>query len=478
MKKVLLAGTAMTLVALATPAKAELKLDLGGYFSGYGVFTDNNEATINAGYGATAAGAGSATSLRQFDFRRDTEVHVMGETTLDNGLTVGFQTEQALGGATVTDEAYAYGQGGWGRINLGSEDGAAYLLQVAAPGADSNTDGLRTYIQALAPITNQTVFYRSVGDGSGYDQEVLTLSTLDASTGAFGSGGVLDYDHQSDPTATNTDRISYLTPKFNGFQGGVSFAPEQGQNAVGNNVAAPTADNNVAAAFDRSASALNAVGNGGATQYEDIWEAAVRWDGEFQGFGISAGGGFSTADLESAAVITAQAATANGDFGLTDGVESWNAGASVTWSGFSLGGSWLHSEQGVTANIEDNGTAIAVRSGDVERETWVVGLGWDNGPWHVGGSYLLQETTTPTFNNLAAAVAANDVFFNGNTNEVDKFTVGAGYTFGPGMTFRGSVAWGEFDAGGFIGDTGTAASIVQAADNDYQQIAIGTQIDF
>lgn len=482
MKKVLLAGTAIVgLAVLAQPAHAELKLDLGGYFSGYGVFSDNNEP------------AGAANSLRDFDLRRDTEVHVSGETTLDNGLTVGFHTEQALGNTgaalgdgTQTDEAYAYFSGSWGRVNLGSEDGAAYLLQVAAPGADSNTDGLRTYIQALAPTTNQTQFFRSHGTGVGtqYNNVAYTFSALD---GAFGGGTVIDYDHTGDPTAANTDRISYLTPKFSGFQAGVSYAPEQGQNIVGNNVAAPTIDSNAANAFAAgvalATTAATATTNAaGMTQFEDIWEASARYDGEFSGFGFSLGGGYSSADIEAPAVIATGAfvagvaATNNGAYGIVDGTESWNGGASITWNGFSAGGSYLHTETGVAATVENETTAAASRvTGDVTRETWVGGLGWDNGPFHLGASYLHQETELPTLTSQTAATAIGDMWFSGTSNTVTKTTIGGGYTFGPGMTFRGSVAFGEFEADGF---TGLSTAPVAAVDNRFTQVAIGTQIDF
>ena len=108
----------------------------------------------------------SANSLRTFDFRRDNEIHFTGETTLDNGLTVGSHTEMKIagspsvggpGGSGLIDESYAYFSGGWGRFNFGQEDGSAYLLQVSAPSADSNVDGMRVYIQALTPRESQGV---------------------------------------------------------------------------------------------------------------------------------------------------------------------------------------------------------------------------------------------------------------------------------------------------------------------------------
>jgi outer membrane protein OmpU len=503
MKKVLLAGTALVgFAAFAAPAHAELKLDLGGYFSGYGVWSDNNERVFAGTAGGTgeeldhftgAGGGALLSSAREFDLRRDSEVYVSGETTLDNGLTVGFHTEQALGNSaapgTVTDEAYAYFSGSWGRVNLGSEDGAAYLLQTAAPGADSNTDGLRTYMKSFAPVTNQTILYRSVGTGANaYGTQALVFSALDSS---FGGGDQLDYDHISDPTAANTDRITYLTPKFSGFQGGLSFAPEQGQNTVGNNIANPTANNDVAASFAALAAnstgatvaAANAVtaASAGATQYEDIWEAAVRWDGEFEGFGLSVGGGYSQADIEAPAAVATVAAdatageVANGAFGVVDGTETWNVGAGATWNGFSLGANYLQTSVGVAGTVENAADAVARLTGDVERKTWVLGMAWDNGPYHLGASYLNQETELPRLSNMTAAVASGDQFFNGATHEADKATIGGGYTFGPGMTFRGSVSWGDFEAGG---TANTTAAPVAAPDNSFTQVAIGTQIDF
>ena len=131
MKKLLLAGVAMGSVALAAPAHAGVELEVGGYFKGYGVFIDQDEIP------------GSQTT--DFDFIRDTEIHIGGETTLDNGLTIGahFEVDADGGDAFGVDESYVYFSGNWGRVNFGAEDGAGYLLQVAAPSADTHVDGMR-----------------------------------------------------------------------------------------------------------------------------------------------------------------------------------------------------------------------------------------------------------------------------------------------------------------------------------------------
>jgi hypothetical protein len=397
MKKLLLASTALLgFVAAATPAAAELNLDLGGHFRGYGVFNDNDEV-------------GAADSLHSFDFRRDTEVHFTGEATSDNGLTVGAHYEGFVGGDIATDEAYAYFSGNWGRVNFGSEDGAAYLLQVAAPSADSNVDGLRIAIQNVN-ATGADVATLGALPGAGYTG-VFTdrYSSNVAGNGSF----LLDYDHAD---FQDTERLTYLSPKYMGFQAGLSYAPEAGQKIIGNGLAQAAQDDDV-------------------NNFENLWEAGLRWDGEFEGFGISTGAGYSHASAEN----DTAAATAVGDVG--DDLDTWNVGLNVVFQGFSVGGAWLSSDTGV-----DDGTAAGA---DLESDTWVIGAAWDNGPYHVGVSYLDQEVESGA-----------------STVDADKATIGAGYTYGPGMSFRGAVAFGSVDEN------------ITPTDEDFTQVTIGTDIQF
>jgi len=419
MKKLLMAGTAIVGAAvLASPAKADLKLDLGGHFRGYALYSDQDETGT----------AGNSDDLRNFDFRRDFEVHFSGETTTDQGLTVGVHAELDLGSEdgfyegsqtnlqqspwannfdkapNQLDEAYMYFSGGWGRVNFGSEDGAAYLLQVAAPSADSNVDGLRVYVQGL----NMDVW----DDGA-------VNNSFGPTVGSTWSGYsyALGYDNAF---FRNSDRITYLTPKWNGFQAGVSFAPEQGQNAVDNAFGSMNTDDD-------------------DVDYENLWDVAARWDGEFNGFGISVGAGYTHASNETDAGAN--------NFG-SDDVAAWDAGINVAYMGWSLGVGYLdYTDTGVN-DTGGNGTDVT---------TWIVGGAWDNGPWHVGASWYNTEFDQNAF---------GFQFTNGNGLEIDRFTVGGGYTYGPGMTFRGAVAWGETDTG------------VAADDTDFVQVTFGTDVSF
>lgn len=363
------------------PALADIDLSLGGFWRGYAVVTDNGET-------GTAA---ASDDLRDKDFRRDVELYVEGKTTLDNGVTLGFMHEQDFGGANANDESYLYFQGGFGRVNLGSEDGAAYLLQTFVPGADENIDGRRVYIQAL--------------NSDGWNDNDFTDGDFD--------GERLDYDNAD----FKTDRVTYLTPKWNGFQAGFSYAPETGQNAVGNNIAGMGADDTVG-------------------DFEHMHEAAVAWKGDVSDVAVSFSAGYAAAPVE-----TAAAAGLAG----SDDRRTWNAGLDLGVGEFGVGFTWLESNNGVEPLAGE----------DADTTSFQLGADWDRGPYHLGASWYRRS-----FDEGVPDVGANDL-------DVDRYTAGGTYGFGPGMTFRGAVSVGTADAN-------TAGQ----PDIDFTQIAIGTEVQF
>ena len=73
---------------------------------------------------------GDDTDRNETGIFSDGEIWFMGETTLDNGITFGanVQLESFGNTADVIDEDFAYISGSFGRINIGSENSAAYLM--------------------------------------------------------------------------------------------------------------------------------------------------------------------------------------------------------------------------------------------------------------------------------------------------------------------------------------------------------------
>jgi outer membrane protein OmpU len=337
MNKLMLGAAAVALTLAVSPAFAAddsgVKLGLGGHFKGYVNYSDED-------------------NVKAVDLLRSTEVHFGGETTLDNGLTVGAHIEATADGADSfdTDESYVYMAGSWGRLNVGEEDGAAYLLQVAAPSADDNIDGLRQFI-------NPAVI-----------------------------GGSIDY---ANDLAVDAEKVTYLSPVFSGFQAGVSYA------VVNDGTTASTSGNR---------SDITSV-NG------DVIEGAVRYEGMVGSVGLIAGGGYAT----------------SGDADT----DEWNLGADLDIGAFGLGA--VYTTQEVVNDDSD---------------TWVLGADYTTGPFKIGASYLNNDETV------------------GTDTETDRYAAGVTYSYGPGMTFRGSVGYKDFD------------SAVNTQDGDATTVSVGTQINF
>ena len=374
-------------VAVATPAHAQVSLDLGGWFKGYGFYTDQDDDD-------------AAAESRELDIIRDTEVHFGGETTLDNGLTVGIHIEAETDTEESFDvqESYAYFSGAWGRVNFGAEDGAAYLLQVEAPSADSNVDGIRQYV-------NPVNYTSAVAPG-------VTVA---------GAGGV-DYDQDVTGYA---DKLSYLSPIMNGFQVGLTYTPDIADLSTEDALNTDDVDDTLGSAY----------------------EAALRYEGQFNNVGVIVGAGYTHVDLEDNV-----APQAGGDT-FSDDREAWNAGLDLDIGPFGVGVAYMNDDFG------DDPTSATTEID--EEETWVVGVDYTTGPFKLGASYINIDAIN---NVLGDAPDADDGV------ETDRWTGGVVYTYGPGMTFRGSVSYIEHD--NVAGLSGTEDSV------EATSVLLGTQINF
>ncbi|MEM6810878.1 MAG: porin [Pseudomonadota bacterium] len=363
MNKYLLGGAAIAGLLLASaPAQAQMELTIGGHTKNYIGFLDQDDAPGN--------------DTRDFDMQRETEIHVNGESTLDNGLTFGFQVEMEADSGdddNTLEESYIYLSGAFGRLNLGAEDGAAYLLQVAAPSADSNIDGIRQYIQ---PVN-----YTAAG---------ITLTNASAGRSPGDSNSQADgFDYDMDITGSN-EKITYLSPNFNGFQFGASYTSEIGD--LG------SADN-ISTGFNT---------DDDADDLGEAYEVALRYEGVFSNLGFAFGAGYIHAEVE-------DDATVEGDY------DAFNVGLDVDAGPFGFGVVYLD---------EDQEQAVTAGS-DSDVNTIVVGVDYTTGPFKFGASYYNQDDET----------------FGTDELETDRYTGGVIYTAGPGLSFRGSISHIDHEAG-------------------------------
>lgn len=274
-----LIGSSFLSFGMVSNAKAsDLELGLSGVFSSYGVYNNQDEP--------------AGTSFRGFDLRREAEVHFKGETTLDNGLTTGVALEldvfRADAGSPIA-EGYGFLEGGWGHLRFGEDDGVSYLLQVEAPSADENIDGLRQQINS-------------------FDLGQL----LGANTGL--ANNRLDYDHG---VSGKANKLSYMSPVFKGTQIGVTYVPAISE-ADQTNVAAITSDND-------------------ANEYDDGVELAAYYEREVGEVEMKLGVGYSDYNRETTGVNQ-------------DDRQAWNAGIDLGWNQFGLGFAYLEDNNGISNN--------------------------------------------------------------------------------------------------------------------------------
>jgi predicted porin len=249
MKKVLLGTTALLgvgSIAGAAQASDGIKLDVGGFFQTVyqGVFDKKSDGHFG--------------NHRNTDrFIHNAEVHFKGETTLDNGLTVGAQIElEGENSGDQVDKSFVYWSGAFGRVQVGTQDGPIAACPVFPPGATANFSGF--------------------------------------SPASWGSNDPIGSNSVCTDALSDNMTIKYTTPNFAGFQLVLAYSPNAGAvdytvpgvNSAGTpNIFPGTATHNY--------SAYLTYGYAG-----DGW--GVDWGGGFSRFGKVRGcGGIDVCDISS-----------------------------------------------------------------------------------------------------------------------------------------------------------------------------------
>jgi len=330
MKKILLATTGLVGAALvAGAASAETpKVTLGGY------------ADFQAGYTSDDFDAGH----RDLGFRNDNEItiHVDGKT--DGGLGYGAVVDLE---ADITDDVdnqgtnaartFTYLEGTWGRFELGGNKDAAANLRVDASTLAVATGGINgawAYFvnpEAAAPAGSTTV------------DPFITTSKLAGEHGSLFTAG--------DETTYNATKVTYYTPRWYGFQGGVSYTPDS---------------------EDRG----QTVARTDTTGFGNIWDLSVNYENQFSnGIKLAASGAYETGDSEVAGV---------------EDLDAWNIGALIGYQGFSAAASY--------GDWDDSGLAAGT-----DADYWTAGVAYEGGPFGVSATYLDSSVDTGAdndFNNL------------------------------------------------------------------------------
>lgn len=170
----LLLSTAAAALMIAPAAAGPMAVTVGGYYNAVVYSQDVDEQ-----------------ETRDLGVHNDAEIIFKGKGKTNSGLTVGFQVQleaEGSGEKDHIDENYVYVKGGFGKVEIGAENNAAYKQQVAAP----KFLGWKTYDNN----------FKTWGEVSDFDKPLLDGIDSDAL------------------------KINYYSPKINGFEFSYSMTPD------------------------------------------------------------------------------------------------------------------------------------------------------------------------------------------------------------------------------------------------------------
>ena len=277
MRKCLMAGTALAaatmLVGGALAADKKMmkpSISVNGYYSVHmSGIVDDDAKTVDL-------------NAPQVDVRSDSEVHFNGRATLDNGMKIHVRWElegnshtgpdsgskpSPANGNDQIDEVYVTVSGSFGRLILGSTDNAAVKMLTGMTGAWATNVGQNFHFNSHQWIPT------AAGAGGGRFHVLQ-----DARIREHGGGG-------------DSEKISYISPKFGGFQAGGSYIPYADQdNHVTHDISAGRHDGmagalsytaklgDVGAAVGAGWSQMQAADDGSGTDNLNEWLIAGRLD--------------------------------------------------------------------------------------------------------------------------------------------------------------------------------------------------------
>lgn len=324
-----------TEAAFAQAKVAPISVVVGGYHEqtfGYG----RNKNNVN--YSGNGLPATATNSPNRFTQNSDSEIWFGGRTTLANGITIGFDVQlEANTSGDQIDESYLFVDGAFGRLVIGSENSADYIMNYSIPGVGKSWGALES--SAFGVIIRPT--------------NVTVLDTVQSGKGSGGGGNVL-------PNGGNDQqRVTYFTPRFFGFGAGLSYTP-------------------------------NVTTSGTVTSFEDLngftdkrtgrhnaFQGSVNFTNNFAGFQVNASVGMSYYPKlsnastqpanESVKDISAGLQVGFGGFlvgggyrnldvkgGAEDGY-AWGLGATWTGGPFAIGANYLTSKvEGTTGTAADD----------------------------------------------------------------------------------------------------------------------------
>jgi predicted porin len=207
-------------------------------------------------------------------------------------------------------------------------------------------------------------------------------------------------------------KITYYTPRWEGFQFGISYLPDV--DPTGGDVNGLKVD--------------DAVG-----VYNNGVSLGLNYVNSFGPVDVSLAGGFFWAEGPNGQqdFVDAYGPGTGITRSLGEDFWAWSTGASISWAGFTLGGSYAKIEEGRLTVVNAAASTVAGVTSN-EGNGWDVGLSYEQGPWGFSVTY---------FQGVEKGV------LNAPDNRFHQSVVGnVSYTLAPGVRLVGAVGASEFTA--------------------------------
>ena len=334
----------------------------------------------------------------EFAISNDVQLSFSGSTVLDSGIEVSVSmVVEGEEGSDAADAGFAELEGSFGAIRVGNQTTAAHKMATTAPYA---------------------TYFFGIND-SYWGQSASSIQT-DPWMNTFANAGVGD-----------SASVLYFSPVINGFQFGLSYAPEAGEEA-------------------RSATAPTDEGH-------DIYSIGLRYDGAFGDTAITFAGGYASKDVPEMGPSVITAGTKVNDDGdqiiidpdttgtcatgtqtvdspscikagtMAKDVTEWAGGVVVSMSGVSVGGSM---------SVQDDESKDDLTQYDL-------GIKYGEGPWSISANVGSQQDKDANLDNDFVRLLAN-------------------YNLGPGVNLAGA-----------IGSDSPSAGSNKGKDTSFAGIALG-----
>jgi hypothetical protein len=387
MKRILL-GTTMLIGAASFAAAAHAdtpRITLGGT-SDFQLGWTNEDRSDNPG--VTASGDTDA-GFRSGAFRTETELNVKIDAKTDGGLGYGGQIDIVASGhndqdnetgngsvnATQIPHSWLYTSGAWGRTEMGSTVGVTRTMKVDASSIAHATGGIDgDFDQFMSSTTGRIIASPDL--------------FLDYGTASVAAG------HQfGDETQEAINKVNYYTPKFAGFQAGVSYM------------------------FDSKGTNRGIFADHGDTdsgEAENVWLGGLSWEGKYSNVGLAVA---ATGEWGSAESTT------------QEDLRTWNVGAKANYMGFSLAGSY--------GNLGDSLSTTAVNGDAHDAHYWTAGLAYETGPFGASVTWIDSQVELDGVS---------------GDNNFDNLSVGVDYKLAPGFTPYAEVNFVQVDPTGTAND--------------------------